>query len=289
MELKKSKGGLGKGLGSFGLSGSFKDGHKSGYEMDITKIQPNPNQPRKRFTEEDMETLVASIQAHGLIAPIAVRKVDDHYEIVAGERRWRACQQAGLTKIPVVVRDYTTEEVSEIALVENLQRQNLNPIEEAFGYQYLMDTFKKTQEEIAMTVGRSRSYVANIVRLLQLPEFLQQELETSMLTVGQARPLLALDGEHLQLQALERIKEKDLNARQVEQLVKELQAGKKRLTSSQPQPTAELRQLMQRLKDSLGTPVDIRLKNTKKIQGTIEVSFKSEEELMRLISYIESE
>ena len=106
MELKKTKGGLGKGLGSFGLSGSFKDGHKSGYELDITKIRPNPNQPRKRFTEEDMETLVASIQAHGLIAPIAVRKVDDYYEIVAGERRWRACQQAGLTKIPVVVRDY---------------------------------------------------------------------------------------------------------------------------------------------------------------------------------------
>ena len=136
MVLKKTKGGLGKGLGSFGLSGSFKDGHKSGYEIDITKIKPNPNQPRKRFLEEDMETLVASIQAHGLIAPIAVRKVDDYYEIVAGERRWRACQQAGLTKIPVVVRDYTTEEVSEIALVENLQRQNLNPIEEAFGYQY---------------------------------------------------------------------------------------------------------------------------------------------------------
>ena len=269
MEPKKTKGGLGKGLGSFGLSGSFKDGHKSGYEIDITKIQPNPNQPRKRFTEEDMDTLVASIQVHGLIAPIAVRKVDDHYEIVAGERRWRACQQAGLTKIPVVVRDYTTEEVSEIALVENLQRQNLNPIEEAFGYQYLMETFKKTQEEIATIVGRSRSYVANIVRLLQLPEFLQQELETGTLTVGQARPLLALDGEHLQLQALERIKEKDLNARQIEQLVKELQSGKKRLTSTQSKATAELRKLMQRLKHSLGAPVDIRLKNTKKVQGTI--------------------
>ena len=236
-----------------------------------------------------METLVASIQAHGLIAPIAVRKVDDYYEIVAGERRWRACQQAGLTKIPVVVRDYTTEEVSEIALVENLQRQNLNPIEEAFGYQYLMDTFKKTQEEIATIVGRSRSYVANIVRLLQLPEFLQEELEVGALTVGQARPLLALAEEHLQLQALERIKEKGLNARQIEQLVKELQSGKKRLTSTQPKATAELRKLMQRLKHSLGAPVDIRLKNTKKVQGTIEVSFKSEEELMRLISYIEGE
>ena len=286
MVLKKTKGGLGKGLGSFGLSGSFKDGHKSGYEIDITKIKPNPNQPRKRFSEEDMETLVASIQAHGLIAPIAVRKVDDYYEIVAGERRWRACQQVGLTKIPVVVRDYTTEEVSEIALVENLQRQNLNPIEEAFGYQYLMDTFKKTQEEIATIVGRSRSYVANIVRLLQLPEFLQEELEIGTLTVGQARPLLALAEEHLQLQALERIKEKGLNARQI---VKELQSGKKRLTSTQPKATAELRKLMQRLKHSLGAPVDIRLKNTKKVQGTIEVSFKSEEELMRLISYIEGE
>lgn len=289
MVLKKTKGGLGKGLGSFGLSGSFKDGYKSGYEIDITKIKPNPNQPRKRFSEEDMETLVASIQAHGLIAPIAVRKVDDYYEIVAGERRWRACQKAGLTKIPVVVRDYTTEEVSEIALVENLQRQNLNPIEEAFGYQYLMDTFKKTQEEIATIVGRSRSYVANIVRLLQLPEFLQEELEIGTLTVGQARPLLALAEEHLQLQALERIKEKGLNARQIEQLVKELQSGKKRLTSTQPKATAELRKLMQRLKHSLGAPVDIRLKNTKKVQGTIEVSFKSEEELMRLISYIEGE
>ena len=250
MVLKKTKGGLGKGLGSFGLSGSFKDGHKSGYEIDITKIKPNPNQPRKRFSEEDMETLVASIQAHGLIAPIAVRKVDDYYEIVAGERRWRACQKAGLTKIPVVVRDYTTEEVSEIALVENLQRQNLNPIEEAFGYQYLMDTFKKTQEEIATIVGRSRSYVANIVRLLQLPEFLQEELEIGTLTVGQARPLLALAEEHLQLQALERIKEKGLNARQIEQLVKELQSGKKRLTSTQTKATAELRKLMKSHKNS---------------------------------------
>lgn len=289
MVLKKTKGGLGKGLGSFGLTGTFKDGHKGGYEVDIAKIQPNPNQPRKRFTEDDMTTLVESITKHGLIAPIAVRKVEDHYEIVAGERRWRACQLAGLSKIPVVIRDYTTEEVSEIALVENLQRQNLDPMEEAFGYQYLMDTFKKTQEEIAAIVGRSRSYIANMVRLTQLPECIQEELIDGELTVGQARPLLALKSEDLQREALDIIKEKDLNARQIEQLVKTLQAGKKKLTSTQPKATAELRKLMQRLKHSLGVPVDIRLKNTKKIQGTIEVTFKNEEELMRLISYIEGE
>ena len=177
--------------------------------------------------------------------------------------------------------------MSEIALVENLQRQNLDPMEEAFGYQYLMDTFKKTQEEIAAIVGRSRSYIANMVRLTQLPECIQEDLIEGELTVGQARPLLALKSEELQREALAIIKEKELNARQIEQLVKTLQAGKKKLTSTQP--TAELRKLMQRLKHSLGAPVDIRLKNTKKIQGTIEVTFKNEEELMRLISYIEGE
>lgn len=282
----KKKGGLGGGIKSLGLEGTFEN--KGVKELPVDKIEPNPNQPRKHFHEDDMETLKASIAHHGLVQPIIVRKVDHHYQIVAGERRWRAVQALGLSTIPVVIKDYSTEEVSEIALVENLQRQDLDPIEEAFAYQRLMEQFKQTQEHVAARLGRSRSHVANMVRLLQLPEFLRDELSSGELTIGQVRPLLALPSEDLQLKAWHIIKEKELNARQVEQLVKDLHKGKaKPKKKAKKAPSAEWKLVVDRLKLNLGAPVAITLKNEKKVEGKIEITFSNEEELQRLLDYME--
>ena len=161
-------------------------------ELPLTEIEPNPNQPRRNFLEDEMATLVESIRQYGVIQPIVVCKMDDKYQIVAGERRWRAAQLAELTTIPVVIKDYSMEQITEIALVENLQRQDLDPVEEAYAYKRLMDTFKKTQEAIATRLGRSRSHVANMVRLLQLPDFILTELSLGDISIGQARPLLSL-------------------------------------------------------------------------------------------------
>mgnify|MGYP000659456003 CR=1 FL=1 len=181
-------------------------------ELPLTEIEPNPNQPRRNFLEDEMATLVESIRQYGVIQPIVVCKMDDKYQIVAGERRWRAAQLAELTTIPVVIKDYSMEQITEIALVENLQRQDLDPVEEAYAYKRLMDTFKKTQEAIATRLGRSRSHVANMVRLLQLPDFILTELSLGDISIGQARPLLSLKNKELQKEALKLIKEKELTA-----------------------------------------------------------------------------
>ena len=195
-----------------------------------------------------------------------------------------------MDQVPVIIKDYSTEEVTEIALVENLQRQDLDPIEEAFAYQRLLDTFKQTQDLIATRVGRSRSHVANMMRLLKLPEAIQNDLSVGELTIGQARPLLSLSNEKAQLEVAEKIKEEDLNARQVEALVNSLASTKKSKTNKKPtkKDSAELRALTERLKLSLGSPVNIKLKAGKKVQGKIEISFVSEEELYRLLLYMEA-
>jgi len=291
---KKTQRGLGKGLGAL-LQHTDKiteekiEDKGTPVEIEVASIVANPYQPRTTFSEDALSTLMDSIKQYGLIQPIIVRKVDDGYQLVAGERRWRASKALGLKKIPAIIKDYSTEEVSEIALVENLQRQDLDPVEEAYAYKKLMNTFKLTQEAIAAKLGRSRSHIANMVRLLQLPEFLQNELSAGELTIGQVRPLLALKTEALQLEALERIKDLDLNSRQVEELVKKLDrptdANKKR----KREDSAEIRALAERLKVSLGTPVKIKLKAGKKVQGKIEIAFTSEKELNRLLAYMDED
>lgn len=289
--MAPKKGGLHKGLGALGLNSSYahefekKDGVK---ELNLTEIHPNPNQPRKNFAEDDMATLIESIKLYGVFQPILVRKEGDGYQIVAGERRWRAAKEAGLETIPVLVKDYSTEEVTEIALVENLQRQNLDPIEEAYAYQRLITTFKQTQEVIATRLGRSRSHIANMIRLLQLPELIRNELSSGEITVGQARPLLSLSKEALQIEALGIIKEKELNARQVEQLVKTWGQNKAKKKTSKGD-SAEIRALVDRLRLSVGSPVSIHVKNAQKVQGTIEITFRNEMELERLMEYLEAE
>lgn len=290
---KDIKKGLGKGLGALLQTSeqTFEEiNQQQTHELLLKDIEPNPDQPRKNFTEDALETLMESIKNFGIVQPIVVRKKGKKYQIVAGERRYRAASALGLDQVPVIIKDYSTEEVTEIALVENLQRQDLDPIEEAFAYQRLMDTFKQTQDLIATRVGRSRSHVANMMRLLKLPEAIQNDLSVGELTIGQARPLLSLSNEKTQLEVAEKIKEEDLNARQVEALVNSLASTKKSKTNKKPtkKDSAELRALTERLKLSLGSPVNIKLKAGKKVQGKIEISFASEEELNRLLLYMEA-
>lgn len=254
--------------------------------LSIDLIEPNPDQPRKNFAEDSLVTLMESIKNYGIVQPIVVRKLGDVYQIVAGERRFRAATRLGMTEVPVIIKDYSTEEVTEIALVENLQRQDLDPIEEAFAYQRLMDTFKQTQEVIAVRLGRSRSHVANMVRLLKLPEAIRNDLSVGELSIGQARPLLSLKSEALQLEAVEKIKDGDLNARQVENLVKILSTSTQKNSRQKKVESAEIKALTEQLKLQLGSPVAIKLRAGKKVQGKIEISFSSELELERLIAYM---
>lgn len=258
------------------------------HELPIEDVIPNEDQPRKNFDEQSLATLAESIKNLGIFQPIVVRKQKDKYQIVAGERRYRAALMVGLETVPVVVKNYNTEEMTEVALVENLQREGLDPIEEALAYQGLMNTYKQTQEMISARLGRSRSYIANMMRLLKLAASVQKDLIEGDLTVGQARPLLALRSAAQQVEAAERIKEGELSARQAEQLVKAMMSKKsKSKDTTEPHDTAEVRALVDRLKLSLGSPVSIKFRAGKKVQGKIEIAFSSETELERLIAYMD--
>ena len=260
------------------------------HELPIEDVIPNEDQPRKNFDEQSLATLAESIKNLGIFQPIVVRKQKDKYQIVAGERRYRAALMVGLEKVPVVVKNYNTEEMTEVALVENLQREGLDPIEEALAYQGLMNTYKQTQEMISARLGRSRSYIANMMRLLKLAASVQKDLIEGDLTVGQARPLLALRSAAQQVEAAERIKEGELSARQAEQLVKAMMSKKtKSEDTTEPHDTAEVRALVDRLKLSLGSPVSIKFRAGKKVQGKIEIAFSSETELERLIAYMDAQ
>lgn len=260
------------------------------HELPIEDLIPNEDQPRKNFDEQSLATLAESIKNLGIFQPIVVRKQKDKYQIVAGERRYRAALMVGLETVPVVVKNYNTEEMTEVALVENLQREGLDPIEEALAYQGLMNTYKQTQEMISARLGRSRSYIANMMRLLKLAASVQKDLIEGDLTVGQARPLLALRSAAQQVEAAERIKEGELSARQAEQLVKAMMSKKtKSKDTTEPHDTAEVRALVDRLKLSLGSPVSIKFRAGKKVQGKIEIAFSSETELERLIAYMDAQ
>ena len=260
------------------------------HELPIGDVIPNEDQPRKNFDEQSLATLAESIKNLGIFQPIVVRKQKDKYQIVAGERRYRAALMVGLETVPVVVKNYNTEEMTEVALVENLQREGLDPIEEALAYQGLMNTYKQTQEMISARLGRSRSYITNMMRLLKLAASVQKDLIEGDLTVGQARPLLALRSAAQQVEAAERIKEGELSARQAEQLVKAMMSKKtKSKDTTEPHDTAEVRALVDRLKLSLGSPVSIKFRAGKKVQGKIEIAFSSETELERLIAYMDAQ
>jgi len=250
-------------------------------EVDSDLLRPNPFQPRSAMDEGRIDELARSIRANGIIQPIVVRKVDGGYEIVAGERRWRASQRAGLLKVPVVVRDTPNEQLLAAALIENLQREDLNPMEEAHAYRRLVDEFHLTQEQIADAVGKDRSSIANILRLLRLPHELRENVAAGTMAMGHARAILGLPDQGAQLRLGREVVAKQLSVRETEVLVKKtLEPAAPR---AQPAKDVHTRAAEERLRFALGTQVRIV---RKKSGGRIEIDFGSEEELQRLFEYL---
>jgi ParB family transcriptional regulator, chromosome partitioning protein len=250
-------------------------------DVDIDLLRPNRFQPRTNVDEANIEELARSIRSHGVIQPIVVRKVDDGYEIVAGERRWRASQRAGLLKVPIVVRDIPDDRLLASALIENLQREDLNAIEEALAYRRLSDEFHLTQEQIADSVGKDRSSIANTVRLLKLPIAVRENIANGTLTMGHARALLALAEEQTQLRVARDVVAKQLSVRETEALVKKIAEP----PAPPPEPVKDVhtRAAEDRLRFAMGTRVRIVRKRK---GGRIEIDFGSEDELQRLFEQL---
>jgi len=282
-----NKRGLGRGLDSLLGEDYSADSRENVSDIAVSDIVPNRFQPRKDFDPDRLIELSESIKQYGVLQPVVVRKQARGYELVAGERRWRASQLAGLKTIPALVRDYSDAEMTAIALVENLQRENLNPMEEAYAYRRLMDEFGFTQEDVSRKVGKSRPFIANSVRLLNLPETVQEHVSRGTMTPGQARPLLVLPTPELQTDAASEILAHALTARDAEELAR--QWSKK--TVSEPnkrKATSRVdgeRELEERLSAVLGTRV--RVTERKAGAGIITIEFYSAEELHRILEYIE--
>jgi ParB family chromosome partitioning protein len=246
-------------------------------EVDLDQLRPNKFQPRTQMDDERIDDLSRSIRSNGIIQPIVVRRVEQGYEIIAGERRWRAAQRAGLLKVPVFVRDIPESRLLAVALIENIQREDLNPIEEAVAYRRLADDFQLTQEQIADAVGKDRSSIANYVRLLRLPEEVRASVASSAISMGHARALLALPDEAAQRRVGREIIAKNLTVRDVEALVKREGATETKDTKERADPNT--RAAEDKLRLALGTRVRI---NRRRKGGRIEIEFVSEDELQRI-------
>lgn len=256
-------------------------------EVEVDLIEPSGMQPRTNFDEAKLEELAQSIRANGIVQPILVRRRGGRYQLVAGERRWRAAQKAGLKKVPVVVRDIPDDKLLELALIENIQRQELNPIEEAHAYKRLMETLGLTQEMIAQRIGRDRSFVANHLRLLRLPEDIQRLVEEEKLSMGHARALLAIDDEKVQRRLAQDCIARGLSVREVERAVKRIVAGVPPAAAVEGRARAEtatdpnIRAAEDKLRRHLGTKVRI-VPNSEGEGGRIEIEFYSTVDLDRL-------
>lgn len=249
-------------------------------EITVSDIYPNPFQPRKSFDQEKLDELASSIQQYGVIQPVVVRRTTKGYELVAGERRWRAAQMAGLKVIPVVIRDYSDSEMMEIALIENLQRENLNPIEEGLSYRRLIEDFGLTQEEVAKKLGRSRSLIANTIRLLQLPPQIQEYVSRGTLTMGHAKALLSLPDSQTQWEVANRVIEEDLNVRDIEDIVRKVCNKTKKTVKREANREIALIEAEERLKCFFGTQVKIK---PGKLKGKIEIEYYNQEDLERIL------
>lgn len=279
--------GLGKGLGALLNTSELINEEIKGsiVELKINDIAPNADQPRKQFDQEKLQELAASIRENGIIQPIIVCRAEKGYKIVAGERRWRASRLAGLTVVPAIVRELTNLQVLQHALIENIQRQDLNPLEEALALEKLISDHAMTQEALATVVGRSRPAIANTLRLLNLPESVRHFVMNEELTAGHARALLSLPNEESQLKAANLIMSKELNVRETEKLVKRLQTPHK-----EPKPVDEayklsVKEVERTLASDLGTKVRLKDRNGK---GSIVIDYYSNEDLERILSLIKS-
>lgn len=290
------KGGLGKGLDILIPQGVLKEEpkvekehatvEKADFMVKISMIEPNKDQPRKSFEEEALSELAESIKQYGVIQPLVVVKKDDHYEIVTGERRWRAAKMAGLKSVPVVIKNLTEKEITEISLIENIQREDLNPVEEAMAYQRLMKEFHMTQDEIAKKVSKSRTAITNTIRLLKLDKDVQQMLIFHQITSGHARALLGLENLDEQYDLATRIVEEQLSVRETEELVRTLNElptePEEKVKEEVDEQTKVIYENYENLlKALMGTKVKIKKKKNDK--GKIEIEYYSLEELERLL------
>ncbi len=278
--MKKSN--LGRGLDAL----IPKEDKQQGYiETSINEVKPNQFQPRKEFDEKAISELASSIKERGMLQPLVVRTIERGYEIIAGERRWRAAQRAGVTKVPVIVKEASDREVMELALIENLQREDLNPIEEAVAYQHLIDEFELTHEDVSRQIGKDRSTITNQLRLLRLPEEAKAALIAGDITAGHARAILSIESPAEAAEALNAIQKQRLSVRNTEYLIKKISKRKKKETRAETEDIY-LRQMIDELKNALSTQVRIVDKQGK---GKIEIDYYSNEELERLTSILKGE
>ena len=277
--MAKKLGGLGKGLNAIFIENDSEDNNGS-VMLKISEIEPNRSQPRKEFDEKALNELAESISKHGLLQPLLVRPLTmGGYQIVAGERRYRACRMAGITEVPVIIRELGETETMEIALIENLQREDLTPMEEALGYKVLMDEHGFSQEEVAQSVGKSRPTVANALRLLKLPKSIIDLLNEGQISAGHARALLTLENEELMKEFAEEIIKKDLSVRQVEKICKKNPKPVKEETVEKKPSFYSMVELA--LNESLGRKIKVN-KNKGKEGGVLQIEFYSDEELTEL-------
>ena len=298
------RGGLGKGLDSlipdkkFDKSGNIphnkvniqvesaakeKDGQVM---MKINDVEPNREQPRKNFEEDALLELADSIKQFGVLQPLIVQKRKDYYEIIAGERRWRAAKLAGVKEVPVIVKNYTDQEILEISLIENIQRENLNPIEEAMAYKKLLNEFKLKQDEVAERVSKSRTAVTNSMRLLKLSTKVQQMIIDDMISTGHARALLAIDDEEQQYLLATKIFDEKLSVRETEKLVKDVKNPKKEVPKKEIKNAFVYEDIEERMKNIMGTKVHVNHKPNGK--GKIEIEYYSDSELERIFELLMS-
>lgn len=252
-------------------------------EIKITEIKPNPNQPRKTFSPETISQLAETIKTHGVIQPIIVKKVQDGYELVAGERRLRACKEAGFVKIPAIIKNYNSKDSLEIALLENIQREDLNPIEEAMAYQKLSEELNLKAGEIAARVGKSRSTVANLIRLLQLPDTVKQLVASGKLTEGHARPLLSIGDKRKLEETAHKIIEQEMTVREVEDYVSKLLGENKKEKNSTKENDPTILEIETKLRNKFSTRVNI-IHDTKSGKGKIIFSYANVDDMERLLS-----
>lgn len=274
---------LGKGIGAL-LNSATQEGGRKYFLCPVEELRPHGKQPRKTFNDDKMAELVSSIREKGVIQPLVVRRIEDYYQIIAGERRWRAAQKAGLREVPVVIQDVSEDWAFEIALIENIQREDLNPIEEAEAFRNLMEGFDLSQEEVAKRVGKDRSTVANALRLLRLPEKVREDVITARMSMGHARALLSLEGEEDILEARDQVVGKKLSVRETEALVKKIRSfGQPAKGKAEKDTDPHLVHLAGELKRTLGAQVKITPKGK---GGRIEIAYLSVDDLKRLLGIL---
>ncbi len=287
------KKGLGKGLDSLIPESSKANVTQAAAAADdnvqmikLSLIEPNRDQPRQKFDEDGLQELADSIKQHGVLEPLMVRKNKDYYEIIAGERRWRAAKMAGVKEVPAVVKDYSDQEIVEISLIENIQRENLNPIEEAIAYKRLLEEFNLKQDEVAERVSKSRTAVTNSMRLLKLDERVRQMIVDEMITTGHARALLAISNKDKQYELATRVFDEKLSVRETEKLVKNLVNPKKTKKKKADAKDIIYQDMEEQMQEAMGTKVRVAPKGSGK--GKIEIEYYSEDELEHMFEMIMS-